>query len=43
VEEDLDDADVRHRLDEDPDRVSLTRRDVPDTPENSIEARTEDD
>jgi hypothetical protein len=27
---------------EDPDRLSLNRRDVPDSPENSIEARTED-
>jgi hypothetical protein len=35
---DLDDA-----LDQDPEDVSLNRRDVPDTPENSIEARTEDE
>jgi hypothetical protein len=42
-EEDVQDADVEDRLEDDPDRVSINRRDVPDTPENSIEARTEDD
>ena len=29
------------RLDEDPEDVSINRRDVPPTPENSVEARTE--
>lgn len=42
AEEGMDDADVEERLEDDPDRVSLNRRDVPDTPENTIEARTED-
>jgi hypothetical protein len=34
--------DLDERLDEDPEDVSINRRDVPPTPENSIEARTED-
>ena len=39
--EGVEQADVEDRLDEDdPERV-VNRRDVPDTPENSIEARTE--
>jgi hypothetical protein len=42
-EEDVEGADVEDRLEDDPDRVSINRRDVPDTPENSIEARTDDD
>jgi hypothetical protein len=41
AEEQMSQADVEERLDEDPERVT-NRRDVPDTPENSIEARTED-
>jgi hypothetical protein len=36
-------ADVTERLDEDPTDVGLNRRDVPDTPENSYEARTADE
>ena len=34
--------DLDERLDDDPEDVSINRRDVPPTPENSIEARTED-
>ena len=34
--------DLDERLDEDPEDVSINRRDVPPTPENSVEARTED-
>ena len=41
-DEHVEDADVEERLDEDPEDVSANRRDVPDTPENSFEARTED-
>ncbi|HET6166795.1 MAG TPA: hypothetical protein VFE07_08205 [Marmoricola sp.] len=41
-EEDIDPADAKERLEEDPESVP-NRRDVPDTPENSREARTEDD
>jgi len=40
-EEGVDDRDVDAELDGNPEDVSLNRRDVPDTPENSIEARTE--
>jgi hypothetical protein len=40
-EEGVDDAALDDGLDEDPERVR-NRRDVPPTPENSIEARTED-
>ena len=42
-EEGVGGADVEEALEDDPDRVSINRRDVPDTPENSIEARTEGD
>ena len=41
-EEDVDASDVGEELDRDPEDVSLNRRDVPDTPANSYEARTED-
>jgi hypothetical protein len=41
-EEGVDDAALDDGLAEDPERVR-NRRDVPPTPENSIEARTEDD
>ena len=34
--------DLDERLDEDAEDVSINRRDVPPTPENSVEARTED-
>lgn len=40
-EEDIEASHVDDALEEDPEDVSLNRRDVPDTPENSIEARTE--
>jgi|tagenome__1003787_1003787.scaffolds.fasta_scaffold20841130_3 hypothetical protein len=40
-EEGVSGRDVEHQLDGNPEDVSLNRRDVPDTPENSIEARTE--
>lgn len=40
-EEDLDASDLDEQLDRDPEDVSENRRDVPDTPENSYEARTE--
>ena len=40
-EEGLDRAEVEEGLDEEPESTR-NRRDVPDTPENSIEARTED-
>jgi hypothetical protein len=40
-EEDVDSAEVEDDLEHDPEDVSLNRRDVPPTPENSIEARTE--
>jgi hypothetical protein len=40
-EEGIDDTDLEDRLDEDPEEAA-NRRDVPDTPENSREARTED-
>ena len=39
-EEGIDAADAKERLEEDPESVP-NRRDVPDTPENSREARTE--
>lgn len=42
AEEGVEGTDVEERLEDDPDRVSLNRRDVPPTPENSVEARTED-
>ena len=41
AEEGVDDAELEDGLDEDPEGVR-NRRDVPSTPENSIEARTED-
>jgi hypothetical protein len=41
-EEGLDRAEVEEGLDEEPESTR-NRRDVPDTPENSIDARTEDD
>jgi hypothetical protein len=40
-DEGVDDADVDELLDEDPESAR-NRRDVPATPENTIEARTED-
>jgi hypothetical protein len=36
------DSALDDELEKDPEDVSLNRRDVADTPENSIEARTED-
>lgn len=41
-EESIDEADFEERLDEEPDDA-VNRRDVPPTPENTVEARTEDD
>ena len=40
-EEGIADRDVDTPPEDNPEDVSLNRRDVPDTPENSIEARTE--
>jgi len=40
-EEGIADNDLEGDVDGTPEDVSLNRRDVPDTPENSIEARTE--
>lgn len=42
AEEGVDASDVEEQLDRDPEDVSENRRDVPPTPENSYEARTED-
>lgn len=42
AEDDVDAGDVREQLENDPEDVSQNRRDVPATPENSYEARTED-
>lgn len=42
AEEDLDDADVEERLEEKPEEAT-NRRDVPPTPQNSVDERTEDD
>jgi hypothetical protein len=41
AEEGVDDSEVDDRLDDDPEREG-NRRDVPPTPENTLEARTRD-